>query len=61
MLPALQLDGNGFTIETMMNIGVLKVHLKVVELASFERSRVYSTSRLRTTADGWRALKTIFT
>jgi CheY-like chemotaxis protein len=60
VLPALRLDCDGFEIETVMNIRALKARLKVVEVASFEGCRVYGTSNLRTIADGWRVLKTIF-
>ena len=56
----LRLDGDGFEIETMMNVRALWVGLKVVEVPSFEYRRVYGVSRLRTIPDGWRVLKTIF-
>jgi glycosyltransferase involved in cell wall biosynthesis len=59
VLPALQLDGDGFEIETMMNLRALKASLQVVEVASFESRRVYGQGRLRTFPDGWRVLKTI--
>jgi glycosyltransferase involved in cell wall biosynthesis len=60
VLPLLGLDGEGFEIETMMNIRALKAGLRVVEVPSFEAERVYGISRLRTIPDGWRVLKTIF-
>lgn len=60
VLPALRLNCDGFEIETVMNIRALKARLRVVEVASFEGRRVYGTSNLRTIADGWRVLKTIF-
>jgi glycosyltransferase involved in cell wall biosynthesis len=59
VLPALQLDGDGFEIETMMNLRALKASLQVVEVASFESRRVYGEGRLRAFPDGWRVLKTI--
>jgi Glycosyl transferase family 2 len=59
VLPALQLNCDGFEVETAMNIRALKARLHVVEVASFERPRVYGISKLRTIADGWRVLKTI--
>ena len=58
-LPLLDLDGDGFEIETIMNIRVLKAGLKVVEVPSFEARRIYGTGRLRTIPDGWRVLKVI--
>jgi phosphoheptose isomerase len=60
VLPALELDGQGFEIETMMNIRVLRAGLKVVEVPSFEDRRVMGVGRLRTVPDGWRVLRTIW-
>jgi hypothetical protein len=56
---ALNLDGDGFEIETMMNIRALRAGLKVAEVPSFEAPRVHGTGRLRTFPDGWRVLRTI--
>jgi glycosyltransferase involved in cell wall biosynthesis len=58
-LPLLNLCGDGFEIETIMNIRVLRAGLKVVEVPSFEAKRVYGTGRLRTIPDGWRVLRAI--
>lgn len=55
----LNLDGNGFEIETMMNVRALRANLKVAEIPSFEAERIHGTGRLRTIPDGWRVLKTI--
>ena len=60
VLPALQLDGSGFEIETMMNVRALKAGLVVAEVPSFEHRRIYGVSRLRTIPDGMRVLRTIF-
>jgi glycosyltransferase involved in cell wall biosynthesis len=60
VVPALDLDGNGFEIETMMNIRALRVGLAVAEVPSFESPRIHGESNLRTIPDGWRVLKTIF-
>lgn len=59
VLPDLDLDSDGFEIETQMNIRALTAGLKVVEVPSFERNRINGSSNLRTFADGWRVLKTI--
>ena len=59
VLPALDLNSDGFEIETLMNIRALKARLKVVEVASFERRRIFGVSNLKTFADGWKVLKTI--
>ncbi|MEA2623950.1 MAG: hypothetical protein QOH61_2860 [Chloroflexota bacterium] len=58
--PLLELDGDGFEIETMMNVRALRANLTVAEVASFESQRVYGQGRLRTIPDGIRVLKTIF-
>jgi glycosyltransferase involved in cell wall biosynthesis len=60
VVPALGLNGDGFEIETMMNIRALRAGLNVVEVASCEGRRVNGVSRLRTIPDGWRVLCTIF-
>ncbi|RIK41662.1 MAG: glycosyl transferase [Chloroflexi bacterium] len=60
VLPHLDLDADGFEIETMMNVRALHARLKVAEVPSFEAARVYGNGRLRTIPDGWRVVKTIF-
>jgi len=60
VLPALDLDVDGFEIETCMNLRAGLAGLRVVEVPSFESERVYGESRLRALPDGWRVLKTIF-
>jgi glycosyltransferase involved in cell wall biosynthesis len=60
VLPVLDLNGNGFEIETMMNVRALRAGLKVVEVPSFEAKRVYGSGRLRTIPDGWLVLRTIW-
>lgn len=60
VLPSLELDGDGFEIETMMNVRALKAGLRITEVPSFEAARIYGEGRLRTFPDGWRVLKTIF-
>lgn len=60
VVPELELDGDGFEIETQMNIRALKAKLRIVEVPSFEFDRLHGHSNLRTFPDGWRVLKTIF-
>jgi glycosyltransferase involved in cell wall biosynthesis len=60
IVPLLELDRDGFEIETEMNIRVLRRGLTVAEVPSFESARVFGVGRLRTIPDGWRVLKTIF-
>jgi len=58
-LDALELDSDGFEIETLMNIRALRAGLKIAEVPSFESDRVYGMSNLSAIRDGWRVLKTI--
>jgi len=58
-LDMLDLDGDGFEIETMINIRVLRAGLRILEVPSFESRRVVGQGRLRTIPDGWRVLQTI--
>jgi glycosyltransferase involved in cell wall biosynthesis len=60
VLPLLQLNCDGFEIETMMNVRALRAKLRVAEVPSFEAKRRYGEGRLQTLPDGWRVLKTIF-
>jgi glycosyltransferase involved in cell wall biosynthesis len=59
VLPALDLDADGFEIEMQMNVRALSAGLRVAEIASFEDKRKYGDSNLRTVPDGWRVLKTL--
>jgi glycosyltransferase involved in cell wall biosynthesis len=59
VLDTLELDGDGFEIETMMNVRALRAGFKVVEIPSFEAERIHGTSNLQTLPDGWRVLKTL--
>ncbi len=71
-LPALSLDqgipgtfsdrtlwGDGFEVETLINIRVHAARLKITEVASFESERLYGLSNLKTFRDGLRVLRTI--
>lgn len=60
VLPVLELDGDGFEIETLLNVQALRLGLKIAEVPSFEHERIYGTSNLRALPDGWRILKTMF-
>jgi len=59
VVPQLGLDGNGFEIETMMNVRALKIGLRIVEIPSFESQRIHGESNLHTIPDGLRVLRTI--
>jgi glycosyltransferase involved in cell wall biosynthesis len=56
---ALNSDGEGFEIETLLNIRALQHKLKIVEVASFESHRLHGHSNLRAIPDGFRILKSI--
>ncbi len=64
VLPQLGLDtddarGDGFEVESLINVSALLSGLKVVEVPSFEMPRVHGQSHLRSFPDGWRMLRTI--
>ncbi|WP_240506391.1 glycosyltransferase family 2 protein [Thermoactinospora rubra] len=58
-LRTLDLDCDGFEVETLMNIRAAKAGLKVVEVPSHERCRIHGESNLRAVRDGLRVLRTI--
>jgi glycosyltransferase involved in cell wall biosynthesis len=58
-LPALDLDCDGFEIETLMNVRAAQAGLVISEVPSHERSRIHGASNLNAVRDGWRVLKTI--
>jgi glycosyltransferase involved in cell wall biosynthesis len=51
--------GDGFEIETMLNIRVRSAGLKVTEVPSFEGARLHGVSNLNAFQDGWRVLSII--
>jgi glycosyltransferase involved in cell wall biosynthesis len=58
-VPALELNCDGFEIETVMNIRAAKAGLRVHEVPSHEHSRVHGESNLHVVRDGWRIAKFI--
>lgn len=72
-LPVLDLDpgpradpkrtmwGDGFEIETLINIRVARGGLRITEVSSFESSRAHGVSNLNAVSDGLRVLRTVFT
>jgi glycosyltransferase involved in cell wall biosynthesis len=59
-LHAMDINCDGFEVETLMNIRVARAGLRIAEVPSFEEERVYGDSNLRTFRDGFRVLRTIF-
>jgi glycosyltransferase involved in cell wall biosynthesis len=51
--------GDGFEVETLINVRIAKAGLVVAEVPSFEHSRHYGTSNLNAFSDGIRVLRTI--
>ncbi|MFD0884091.1 glycosyltransferase family 2 protein [Streptosporangium algeriense] len=58
-LDVLNLDCDGFEVETLMNIRAAKAGLKVHEVPSHERCRIHGESNLHAVRDGIRVLRTI--
>ncbi len=66
-LPAPQLEspsgtmlwGDGFEVETLINVRIAKAGFKVVEVPSFETERRFGASNLNAFSDGMRVLRTI--
>jgi glycosyltransferase involved in cell wall biosynthesis len=51
--------GDGFEIETLINIRIAAAKLAVVEVPSFEHARIHGVSNLSALSDGLRVLRTI--
>jgi glycosyltransferase involved in cell wall biosynthesis len=51
--------GDGFEIETLINIRIAAAGLAIAEVPSFERSRMYGVSNLCAFSDGIRVFRTI--
>ena len=58
-LPHMAVDCDGFEVETLINIRIVRAGLKIAEVGSFERDRLHGESNLRTFRDGARVLRTI--
>lgn len=58
-LDRVSVDCDGFEVETLINLRMHTARLKIVEVPSFEHSRIHGQSNLNTFRDGWRVLQTI--
>jgi len=58
-LPELQVDCDGFEVETVLNVRAAKAGLTVVEVPSYERDRIHGLSNLSAWRDGRRVLAAI--
>ena len=59
ILEKVDIETDGFEIDTELYLGATKAGLKVVEVPSFESRRISGKSNLRSLRDGWGILKTI--
>lgn len=59
IIPRLQLESDGFGIETEISIRAAKIKARVIEIPSFEKARLHGKGNLRTFPDGWNILKRI--
>jgi glycosyltransferase involved in cell wall biosynthesis len=59
-LDDVDIDCDGFEVETLLTLRMHKARMKIAEVPSFEYRRIHGQSNLRTFRDGWRVLKTIF-
>jgi glycosyltransferase involved in cell wall biosynthesis len=51
--------GDGFEVETLINVRIAEAGLSVTEVPSFERERIHGVSNLNAVGDGLRVLRTI--
>lgn len=58
-LDSLLVDCPGFEVETLINVRVAKLGLKVAEVPSFEGDRLHGISNLKPVRDGLRVLRVI--
>jgi len=54
-----RLWGDGFEIETLLNLRAARARLRIVEVPSFEHLRIHGESNLNAWTDGLRVLRTI--
>jgi glycosyltransferase involved in cell wall biosynthesis len=60
-LPYMQVDCDGFEVETLINVRIAVAGLRVAEVPSIEHDRLFGESKLHAVRDGLRVLRTIFT
>ncbi len=58
-LEVLQLESDGFEIETELIVRAAKAGLRIAEVPSLELDRISGASNLQTFRDGWRVLRTM--
>jgi len=58
-LPKLEVNCDGFEVESLLNIRAARARLKVAEVPSFEPGRLHGLSNLKAWSDGLRVLRTV--
>ena len=58
-LDSIEIDCDGFEVETLIHLRVHKANLRIVEIPSVEYRRIYGKSNLHAFSDGWGVLRTI--
>ncbi len=58
-LNKVNIDCDGFEVETLLNLRMHKANFRIVEVPSFEYPRIHGQSNLSIFRDGWRVLRTI--
>lgn len=58
-LDQLDIDCDGFEVETLINVRLARIGLRVVEVASYEHTRLFGVSNLHVFRDGYRVGRTI--
>lgn len=58
-LDVLQLESDGFEIETELIVRAARAGLRIAEVPSIELDRISGNSNLQTFRDGWRVLRTL--
>jgi glycosyltransferase involved in cell wall biosynthesis len=58
-LPILDLESDGFEIETELIVRAARAGLRIAEVPSGELTRISGNSNLQTFRDGWRVLRTL--
>ena len=53
--------GDGFEVETLINVRAARARLRIVEVPSYEAERLHGVSNLNAVTDGLRVLRTIAT
>lgn len=59
VIKKLNLESDGFGIETEISIKAAKKKLKIIEIPSYEKKRLHGEGKLRSFGDGWRIFRRI--